>query len=149
MIAIFPRRPDDFRLRETYCTLSKSQKITEAKMANTPTGLESQIRSGKILPQMSFAEKVWAMTARIPRGKVVTYADLAKSLKSTGYRAVGQALHRNPYAPGVPCHRVVGSDGRLTGYAHGIPKKRKMLEQEGVRFDGDRIDLEICGTTIS
>ena len=90
---------------------------------------------------MSFPQKVWAITARIPRGKVVTYADVARSLKSTGYRAVGQALHRNPYAPGVPCHRVVGSDGKLTGFAHGLPKKRKMLEEEGVAFNGPRVDL--------
>ena len=108
------------------------------------TELESQIRQGKLSPAMSFAQKVWAITARIPRGKVVTYADIAKSLKSTGYRAVGQALHRNPYAPGVPCHRVVGSDGQLTGYAHGLPKKRKMLEDEGISFSGSRVDLGQC-----
>ena len=94
------------------------------------TELESQIRQGKLSPAMSFAQKVWAITARIPRGKVVTYADIAKSLKSTGYRAVGQALHRNPYAPGVPCHRVVGQDGSLTGYRWGIERKQALLEVE-------------------
>jgi methylated-DNA-[protein]-cysteine S-methyltransferase len=108
------------------------------------TSLENEIRQGKIVPGMSFPQKVWAITARIPRGKVVTYADVARSLKSTGYRAVGQALHRNPYAPGVPCHRVVGSDGKLTGFAHGLPKKRKMLEEEGVSFSGSRVDLAQC-----
>jgi methylated-DNA-[protein]-cysteine S-methyltransferase len=108
------------------------------------TSLENQIRRGQLVPGMSFAQKVWAVTARIPRGKVVTYADLARSLKSTGYRAVGQALHRNPYAPGVPCHRVVGSDGKLTGFAQGLPKKRKMLEEEGIPFSGSRVDLAQC-----
>jgi methylated-DNA-[protein]-cysteine S-methyltransferase len=116
----------------------------EAKMKNLASSLESKIRSGQLAPGMSFAQKVWAVTARIPKGKVVTYADLARRLKSTGYRAVGQALHRNPYAPGVPCHRVVGSDGKLTGYAHGLPKKRKMLEAEGVVFSGSRVDLAQC-----
>lgn len=110
--------------------------------------LESQIRHGKLIPGMTFAQKVWAVTARIPRGKVITYADVARSLKSTGYRAVGQALHRNPYAPGVPCHRVVGSDGRLTGFAQGLPKKRKMLEAEGVAFNGERADLRKCRASI-
>jgi O-6-methylguanine DNA methyltransferase len=112
------------------------------------TQMENQIRRGELIPGMSFAEKVWAVTARIPRGKVVTYADLARRLKSTGYRAVGQALHRNPYAPGVPCHRVVGSDGRLTGYAHGLPQKRKMLEAEGVPFVGPKADLSRCRAAI-
>ena len=116
----------------------------EAKMTNLASSLESKIRSGQLAPGMSFAQKVWAVTARIPKGKGVTYADLARRLKSTGYRAVGQALHRNPYAPGVPCHRVVGSDGKLTGYAHGLPKKRKMLEAEGVVFSGSRVDLAQC-----
>lgn len=119
-------------------------------MSATATKLEHQIRHGRLAAGMSFAQRVWAMTARIPRGKVVTYADLARSLKSTGYRAVGQALHRNPYAPGVPCHRVVGSDGKLTGYAHGLPKKRKMLEQEGIAFtSSSRVDLHKCRAAIN
>ena len=105
-------------------------------MPKTSTELESQIRQGKLAAGMTFRQQVWAITARIPRGKIATYADVARSLKSTGYRAVGQALHNNPYAPGVPCHRVVGSDGRLTGFAHGLPKKRKMLEEEGIPFNG-------------
>jgi methylated-DNA-[protein]-cysteine S-methyltransferase len=90
---------------------------------------------------MSFNQKVWAVTARIPRGTVTTYASVAKELGTKGYRAVGNALNRNPFAPGVPCHRVVGSSGKLTGFAHGIPAKKKMLEAEGISFDGDTVDL--------
>jgi methylated-DNA-[protein]-cysteine S-methyltransferase len=89
---------------------------------------------------MSFAQRVWAATSRIPAGKVATYGDLAKELSSSP-RAVGQALHCNPFAPQVPCHRIVGSDGKLTGYAGGLPKKRKMLEHEGIGFRGERVDL--------
>ena len=117
-------------------------------MADTSTDLESQIRSGKLAAGMTFPQKVWAITARIPRGKVVTYADVARALKSTAYRAVGQALHRNPYAPGVPCHRVVGAGGKLTGFAQGLAKKRKMLEEEGVPFSGERADLRKCRARI-
>jgi O-6-methylguanine DNA methyltransferase len=113
-------------------------------MPDATAELETQIRRGRIVPGMSFAQKVWAVTARIPCGSVVTYADLARRLKSTGYRAVGQALHRNPYAPGVPCHRVVGSDGRLTGYAKGLAAKRRLLEKEGIFFRGSRVDLGRC-----
>ena len=90
---------------------------------------------------MTFSEKVWAETSKIPAGSVATYGDLAKRLRTNGYRAIGNALHRNPYAPKVPCHRVVGSDGQLTGYAGGLPKKQKMLESEGVRVVGGRVNL--------
>jgi methylated-DNA-[protein]-cysteine S-methyltransferase len=73
---------------------------------------------------------------------VVTYADIARAMKSKAFRAVGNALNRNPYAPQVPCHRVVGSDGSLTGFAGGLPRKRQMLLEEGVRFsDERRVDL--------
>ena len=102
---------------------------------------ERDIRHGRIVNGMSFNEKVWAMTARIPKGKVVTYADIARALGTTGYRAVGNALNRNPYAPGVPCHRVVGSDGSLTGFASGLEEKRRMLNDEGVRFKGAKVEL--------
>jgi methylated-DNA-[protein]-cysteine S-methyltransferase len=103
--------------------------------------LEREIKSGKLSPAMSFNQKVWALTARIPEGKVTTYADIARALKTKGYRAVGNALNRNPYAPDVPCHRVVGSDGSLTGFASGIPKKRKILKEEGIQFRGEKVDL--------
>jgi O-6-methylguanine DNA methyltransferase len=107
--------------------------LLDSKMPKTSTELESQIRKGKLSAGMTFREQVWAITARIPRGKIVTYADVARSLKSTAYRAVGQALHNNPYAPGVPCHRVVGSDGRLTGFAQGLTKNAKCLKKRGFR----------------
>jgi methylated-DNA-[protein]-cysteine S-methyltransferase len=102
---------------------------------------EIQIKSGRLVPTMKFNEKVWALTARIPKGKVTTYGQIAQKLGSRGARAVGNALNRNPYAPAVPCHRVVGSNGALTGFAGGLPKKRKLLEAEGVQFLGQRVDL--------
>jgi methylated-DNA-[protein]-cysteine S-methyltransferase len=104
--------------------------------------LEREIKAGKLSKDMTFNQKVWAITARIPAGKVTTYADIARCLKTKGYRAVGNALNRNPYAPEVPCHRVVGSDGSLTGFASGIDKKRQILKTEGIRFRGEKVDLE-------
>jgi methylated-DNA-[protein]-cysteine S-methyltransferase len=92
----------------------------------------------------TFSQKVWAETARIPAGRVATYADLARRLGTSGYRAVGNALHRNPFAPRVPCHRVVGSDGSLTGYAGGLAAKQRLLESEGVRVIAGRVDLSEC-----
>src|SRR5688500_10091898 len=103
--------------------------------------LLKHILAGRLSPAMSFRPKVWALTARVPAGKVVTYADLARSLGSAGYRAVGMAMNCNPYAPAVPCHRVVGSDGSLTGFAGGLEKKRRMLAEEGVVMKGEKVDL--------
>ena len=97
--------------------------------------MEHLIKSGQVHPDMSFSEKVWAITAQIPKGRVTTYAAIAGALggrSSRGFRAVGQALGRNPYSPQVPCHRVIGSNGRLTGFAGGLAKKEKMLRSEGV-----------------
>ena len=106
---------------------------------NNGTGFERAIKSGRIVPGMSFNQKVWALTARIPAGQVRTYAWIARELGSKGYRAVGSALNRNPYSPAVPCHRVVGSDGSLTGFAGGVERKRKMLADEGVEFHNGRV----------
>ena len=58
-----------------------------------------------------FSEKVYFLTKKVPKGRVTTYKELAKKLKTKAYRAVGQALKCNPYAPKVPCHRVVKSVG--------------------------------------
>lgn len=103
--------------------------------------MEQEIRAGRIVEGMTFNEKVWALTSRIPAGSVTTYREIAKALGTQGYRAVGNAMNKNPYAPQVPCHRVVGSNGALTGYAHGLEKKRKMLEAEGVTLRNGKADL--------
>ena len=100
------------------------------------------IKSGRLQAAQTFQERVWALCARIPRGQVVTYGDIAQRLGSQAYRAVGAALHRNPYAPDVPCHRVVGADGSLTGFAGGLAKKRRMLQAEGITMRQGRVDLQ-------
>jgi methylated-DNA-[protein]-cysteine S-methyltransferase len=78
---------------------------------------------------------VWEALAAIPYGEVTSYAALAERLGRPGAaRAVGAANGANPLAVVVPCHRVVGADGRLTGYAGGLPAKRALLALEGQRF---------------
>ncbi len=75
---------------------------------------------------------VWALTREIPRGQTRTYGELARKAGSPGAaRAVGQAMARNPWPIIVPCHRVLGSDGSLTGFGGGVEMKRRMLEMEG------------------
>jgi len=78
-----------------------------------------------------FDLKVWKEMSAIPYGEVRTYGDLAKAIGDPrAARAVGQACHRNPIPIMVPCHRVVGSDGKLTGYAGGLALKERLLELE-------------------
>ncbi|NQU99075.1 MGMT family protein [Candidatus Woesearchaeota archaeon] len=86
-----------------------------------------------------FEEKIYSKLRKVPKGKVTTYGELAKAVNSKGYRAVGQAMHKNPYAPEVPCHRVVASDGGIGGFSSGIKKKIKILKKEGVDIKNNRI----------
>jgi methylated-DNA-[protein]-cysteine S-methyltransferase len=96
----------------------------------------------------SFNERVWEKMRRIPRGKVTTYKELAKAMKTKAYRAVGNACRRNPYAPIVPCHRVVKSGGLIGGFGgkmsgKNVEEKAEMLRKEGVRVkDGKVADFE-------
>jgi AraC family transcriptional regulator of adaptative response/methylated-DNA-[protein]-cysteine methyltransferase len=80
----------------------------------------------------AFQMRVWEALRRIPRGETRSYAQLAESLgKPTAVRAVARACATNPIAVVVPCHRVIGSNGKLTGYRWGIERKKKLLEIEG------------------
>ena len=77
-----------------------------------------------------FQKHVWDKLAKIPYGATVTYGDIARGIGCRSARAVGQAIGHNPVAVIVPCHRVVGSGGRLTGYAFGIERKKWLIEFE-------------------
>ena len=87
-----------------------------------------------------FQIRVLQATAKIPYGKVTTYQLLAKAIdKPKASRAVGNALHINPLAPSIPCHRVVQSSGGLGGYGGGGGKKYKLLTQEGIKIYNNKI----------
>jgi methylated-DNA-[protein]-cysteine S-methyltransferase len=82
-----------------------------------------------------FQAHVWAELRRIPAGTTITYGELAQRIgQPTASRAVGHANSLNPVAIVVPCHRVIGADATLTGYAGGLDRKRWLLEHEGVRL---------------
>ena len=80
----------------------------------------------------SFQKNVLLTVLEIPCGEVRSYAWVASEIDSRAYRAVGQALKRNPYAPHVPCHRVISSDGSIGGYSKGLREKRRLLYKEGI-----------------
>ncbi|MBD3304076.1 methylated-DNA--[protein]-cysteine S-methyltransferase [Candidatus Woesearchaeota archaeon] len=89
----------------------------------------------------NFQEKVYSLCKRVPEGKVTTYGEIAKSIGKTGLlsRAVGNALNKNPYAPVIPCHRVVKSDGSIGGFASGSRKKINLLRKEGISIKNNKI----------
>lgn len=80
-----------------------------------------------------FQQQVWLATRQVPRGVMTTYGALAASVGAgpASARSVGRCMATNPWPPIVPCHRVLGKDGSLTGFGGGIETKRRMLEMEG------------------
>lgn len=93
---------------------------------------------------MSFNEKCYNLLKKVPKGKVTTYKEIAKALKTRAYQAVGNAMRNNPSAPEVPCHRVVKSDGSIGGFrgnktGKAISDKINMLKKEGIVLEGKKI----------
>ena len=92
----------------------------------------------------TFQKIVWNTIAKIPKGKVLTYQELAIEIgHPKSFRAVASACSKNPYVPEIPCHRVVRKDGGLGGYSAegGIKRKKSMLEKEGHKFIKGKIIL--------
>ena len=92
-----------------------------------------------------FNEMCYEILKKVPKGKVVTYKQIAKKLHTKAYRAVGNAMNKNPYAPQVPCHRVINSNGNIGGFNSGVHNKIKLLEKEGIEIKNNKIDLEKYG----
>ena len=90
--------------------------------------------------EKSFSEKCYVLLKKVPRGKITTYKEIAGALKTKAYRAVGNAMNKNPYAPEVPCHRVVKSNGEIGGFASGTKRKTEMLKKEGIKIKNNKIE---------
>ncbi len=88
---------------------------------------------------MSFTTQIYDLLRQVPKGKITTYKALAEALNTKAYQAVGNAMNKNPYAPEVPCHRVVKANGELGGFAHGAAAKQAMLEAEGISVESGSI----------
>lgn len=91
-------------------------------------------------PPTDFERRVYAALRRVPWGCVTTYSDLARQVGCRSPRAVGQALRRNPFAPDVPCHRVIATNLSLGGFrgataGPALDRKRQLLAREGVHFE--------------
>ena len=87
-----------------------------------------------------FSKKVWIILCTIPYGKVITYGEIAKKISKAmnkdkmSAQAVGNAVAHNPISIIIPCHRVIGANGNLTGYAGGLDIKMRLLKHEGVNI---------------
>ena len=93
----------------------------------------------------AFQKQVWQLLLEIPCGEIRTYGDIAREMavrtgkENMSAQAVGQAVGRNPINILIPCHRVVGSQGKLTGYAWGMDRKIWLLRHEGQRIEKDKV----------
>ena len=88
----------------------------------------------------SFNDQCYALLQQIPTGKVTTYKEIAKALKTKAYRAVGNAMARNKQPITIPCHRVVKSNGEIGNYQLGIVHKKDLLKQEGIVIKNNRVE---------
>jgi len=100
--------------------------------------------NNQVTLRMNFEEKVWKLMERIPKGKVTTYGQIARKLNTKAYRAVGNACRKNPYAPRVPCHRVIRSDGTIGGFGgktsgKTVKEKTRLLRRENVEIRNGKI----------
>jgi methylated-DNA-[protein]-cysteine S-methyltransferase len=123
-------------------SLSASRDVTSAPIT-TPLNASAQLDLIAASDRTPFEKKVWTLLCQIPPGHVSTYGLMSARLGSSP-RAVGNALRRNPFAPQVPCHRVVATGGQLGGFkghwsqnGEGITidEKKKLLRMEGVKID--------------
>jgi methylated-DNA-[protein]-cysteine S-methyltransferase len=132
---------DDDRVEREIAARFRAHETREAK---NPFGLSDKVRAyfaGDLHAiegiktdggGTRFQRQVWAQLKRIPLGETLSYGELARRIGNpNAMRAVGLANGRNPIAVVVPCHRVIGADGSLTGYGGGIDRKRWLLRHEG------------------
>lgn len=121
--------------------------LLECKNGATHFYPEEPQRRRISLKMVKTFDRIYTVVSSIPKGKVATYGQIAKALGLKNPRVVGFAMHTNKDTQKIPCHRVVGKNGILTGYARGgITIKKKLLEAEGIKFiDDQRVDLANFG----
>jgi len=128
---------DDFSENKDLEVFHKTNEWLDSYFA----GKDPQLTLPLILKGSEFRKKIWEALLDIPYGKLTTYSEIAKNYekltgKKTSPRAVGGAVGHNPISIIIPCHRVVGAKGSLTGYAGGIDKKTWLLEHENASMEG-------------
>jgi methylated-DNA-[protein]-cysteine S-methyltransferase len=139
MLTLLRRHYPIFQLRETIDPQGFSSVISAYLAGDTTCINRIPVNTGGT----AFQQQVWSALRAIPPGTILTYGELAVKLgKPTAYRAVGMTNALNPIAIVVPCHRLVGANGSLTGYAGGLERKRWLLQHEGVRVTNSTIFIK-------
>ena len=119
-----------------------SHPVLEQVISYLDTYFEGSVQDLSDLPLApigtDFEKRVWAYLQAIPYGQTVTYGQIAQDLQVASAQAIGGAVGRNPWSILVPCHRVLGSGNRLTGYASGVEKKAWLLQHEGAAFQENK-----------
>ena|SRR3989344_5065576 len=89
-----------------------------------------------------FTDSSYELLKQIPKGKITSYKDIANTLGTKAYRAIGNAMNKNPYDTGIyPCHRVIKHNGEIGGYALGVKLKILKLQEEGIEIINNKIDF--------
>jgi methylated-DNA-[protein]-cysteine S-methyltransferase len=91
------------------------------------------------LDNTKFEKQVYSATLKIPKGQVKTYKEIGQNINSKAYRAIGNALNKNPIPIIIPCHRVIGSNKTLTGFKSGLKIKKELLQKEGVKIENNKV----------
>ena len=116
--------------------------VLEQVISYLDTYFEGRVQDLSDLPlapiRTDFEKRVWTYLQSIPYGQTVTYGQIAQDLQVASAQAIGGAVGRNPWSILVPCHRVLGSGNRLTGYASGVEKKAWLLQHEGAAFQENK-----------
>lgn len=111
--------------------------VTDALQAYFDGEFQATARLSVVLDGTEFQRAVWTALRRIPCGETRSYGELARTIgRPSAVRAVGLANGANPVGIVIPCHRVIGSNGTLTGYGGGIERKRWLLTHEGIELKG-------------
>ena len=136
-LAPLVRRWPDARVGETAWAAGISRRLARYFMGEDVSFCDIALVLGQ---STDFQTRVWKVVRSIPRGQVRAYGWVAAEAGSPrSARAVGQAMAGNPFPLIVPCHRVIGKEGRLTGFGGGLEMKRRLLELEGVHTDCRRV----------
>ena len=130
-----PKPRSDWRLEPKHPVLKQAGAELREYLAGRRKSFSTPLSS----TGTDFQSEVWRQIARIPYGETITYSELARRAgKPAAVRAAGTATGRNPLSVVIPCHRVVGKDGRMTGYAGGLPRKQRLLEMESGTVAAER-----------
>lgn len=128
-------------------TKNEKTKLTDRIIEEINLYLNGKLKTFNFYDELNiigtdFQKSVWNELIKIPYGETMTYKEIANNINNPkAIRAVGTAIGKNPFFIVIPCHRVIGSDGKLTGFAYGLDIKRKLLEIESVLWW--RIQVEI------